>query len=65
MIEEAINESEPNINIGIKIRDLSTDTVAYERNTNRYFTFASALKVITATALRQFFGNEFHEIFTL
>lgn len=59
MIQEAINESDPNINIGIKIRDITTGQVVYERNTNRYFTFASALKVITATALGQYFGNDY------
>lgn len=61
-IEAAITNTDPNINIGVMLRDLSTGKVVYQLNSKRYFTFASALKVITATSLRQYFGNDYEFI---
>ncbi len=58
-IEQAIYQVDPNINIGIKIRNLLTGNVVYERNAHSYYNFASSLKFITLTALRQHFGNDY------
>ncbi|WP_375326373.1 D-alanyl-D-alanine carboxypeptidase [Candidatus Tisiphia endosymbiont of Nemotelus uliginosus] len=59
-IEQEIRQVDPNINIGIKIRNLSTGKVVYERNANSYYNFASALKFITLASLRQYFSNDYH-----
>lgn len=55
-IDEAINQTDPHINIGVKIRDLSSDKIIYERNSGRHFIFASAKKFIALTALQRFFN---------
>lgn len=58
-INQEIQKTDSNINIGIKIRNLLTGDVIYERNADRYYTFASALKFITIGALNQYFGNDY------
>ena len=50
-VENLINETDPNINIGFRIRNLDKNIIIYEKNVNRYFTFASGLKFITLTTL--------------
>lgn len=58
-IEEAIKSTDPNINIGVKLTDLTTNNIIYERNANRHYVFASSLKVITGISLRKYFGNDY------
>lgn len=58
-INQAIDQVDSNINIGIKIRNLLTGKVVYERNADSYYNFASSLKLITIAALRQYFGNDY------
>lgn len=40
----------------MKIRNLSTDKIIYERNSERHYTFASAQKFIALTALQRYFS---------
>lgn len=58
-IDAAIYQTDPNINIGIKIRNLNTDEVIYERNSDRYYTCASAQKFITYSILHKYFGSDY------
>lgn len=52
-----IDKIDPNINIGIKIRNLKTGKVIYQQNEDRYYTFASSLKFISLISLQHYFGN--------
>lgn len=61
-IAEEIRKADPNINIGIKIRNLNTNKVIYQQNSDRYYNFASALKLIIIAGLQQYFGNNHHFI---
>lgn len=57
-----IKNIDPNINIGIKIRNLATNKVIYQQNSDRYYNFASSLKLITIAGLHQYFGDNHHYI---
>jgi D-alanyl-D-alanine carboxypeptidase len=56
VIQEEINKVAPHLNIGIKIRNLKNNKVIYAQNVDRYYTFASSLKLITILSLQQYFG---------
>ena len=58
-IENLITKTNPNINIGIKIKNLDKNTVLYQKNVDRYFTFASSLKFITLTTLLAELGGDY------
>ena len=58
-IKDLIKKTDPHINIGIKIKNLDTDTVVYQQNTHRYFTFASGLKFITLVTLLEELGGDY------
>jgi len=55
-VQNAINETNPHVNIGIKITNLDTNKVLFEQNPNRHYIFASGLKLITTAALLEHFG---------
>ncbi|NBY34811.1 MAG: hypothetical protein EBQ62_00675 [Alphaproteobacteria bacterium] len=58
-VENLINETDPNINIGFRIRNLDKNNIIHEKNVNRYFTFASGLKFITLTTLLEELGGDY------
>ena len=58
-IKDLIKKTDPHINIGIKIKNLDTDTVVYQQNTHRYFTFASGLKFITLVTILEELGGDY------
>ncbi|MEI8321173.1 MAG: D-alanyl-D-alanine carboxypeptidase/D-alanyl-D-alanine-endopeptidase [Alphaproteobacteria bacterium] len=49
-IKKVIHETDPHINIGIKIIDLDKDQVLFEQNGERYFYPASLTKILTCLA---------------
>lgn len=59
-IDALINRVDPNINIGIEIKDLTTNKVIYKKNEERYFVPASNLKILTDAAALIFLGPDFH-----
>lgn len=64
-IERLIQETDPNLNIGIKISNLNNGKIAYQRNAARYFIPASSLKFVTLTALLDYFGPDYQFSSTL
>lgn len=58
-VENLINKTDPDLNIGIKIRNLATGEVVYEKNPKRYFTPGSSLKFITLVSLLEHFGPDY------
>ena len=58
-VENLINETDSNINIGFRIRNLDKNNIIHEKNVNRYFTFASGLKFITLTTLLEELGGDY------
>lgn len=58
-IVKAINAIDSNPNIGIKIRNLKTNKIVYEQNADRYYTFASSIKMITIFSLLKYFGSDY------
>ncbi|MFK7968194.1 MAG: D-alanyl-D-alanine carboxypeptidase [Rickettsiaceae bacterium] len=58
-IKDLIKKTDPSINIGIKIKNLDTNTIVYQQNTDRYFTFASGLKFITLVTLLEELGGDY------
>ncbi len=58
-IKDLIKKTDPSINIGIKIKNLDTNTIVYQQNTDRYFTFASGLKFITLVTLLEELGRDY------
>lgn len=57
-IEEQLKMIIPPVNIGIKIRNLTTNKVIYQQNEQKYYNFASSLKLITLATLREHFGDD-------
>src|SRR5438045_4185172 len=49
-IKEIINNTDPNVNIGIKIMSLADNKTIYELNSNRHFVPASTIKLATVLA---------------
>jgi D-alanyl-D-alanine carboxypeptidase/D-alanyl-D-alanine-endopeptidase (penicillin-binding protein 4) len=58
-IEELINQSDPNVNIGIKIVSLSDNRVLYEQNADRHFVPASTIKLATIAAALHYLGPNY------
>lgn len=56
-IQQQLKNIVPPVNIGIKIRDLTTNKVIYQQNEQKYYNFASSLKFITLATLREHFGD--------
>lgn len=59
LIEDAIRNTDPNVNIGIKITSLDNDQVIFERNAERNFVPSSTLKIITVAAALHYLGPSF------
>ena len=57
-IVHEINEASNKADIGIKIRNLKTGKIIYQLNEDRYYTFASSLKIITVFSLQKYFGSD-------
>lgn len=55
-IEKIINDSDPNINIGVKIVSLETNQSVFEKNSQRLFMPASTIKLITLAAALHYLG---------
>ena len=58
-VENLINQTDADLNIGIKIMNLATGEVVYEKSPKRYFTPGSSLKFITLVSLLEHFGPNF------
>lgn len=58
-VESLINKTDPNLNIGIKVKNLATGQVVYEKNSKRYFMPGSSLKFITLVSLLEHFGSDY------
>ncbi len=58
-VESLINQTDADLNIGIKIKNLATGEIVYEKNPKRYFTPGSSLKFITLVSLLEHFGPNF------
>ena len=58
-IEQKIKQTDPNLNIGIKITNLDQNRIVFEKNTDRYFIPASTLKFITIVSLLEYFGSDY------
>lgn len=59
LIDQKILQTDPNLNIGIKITNLDKNKVIFEKNTDRYFVPASSLKFITVISLLEHFGGDY------
>ena len=62
LVENIINKTDPNLNIGIKIKNLTTNEVVYEKNSKRYFMPGSSLKFIALVSFLEHFGAEYQFI---
>lgn len=58
-IEQKIKQTDPNLNIGIKITNLDQNKIVFEKNADRYFIPASTLKFITIVSLLEHFGSDY------
>ncbi len=58
-IKNLIQKTDPQINIGIKIKNLDKNIIIYQQNIHRYFTFASGLKFITLITLLEELGKNY------
>ena len=58
-VESLINKTDSNLNIGIKVKNLATNQVVYEKNSKRYFMPGSSLKFITIVSLLEHFGPDY------
>jgi D-alanyl-D-alanine carboxypeptidase/D-alanyl-D-alanine-endopeptidase (penicillin-binding protein 4) len=56
---QLIHEYDPNINIGVVVKDLTDNKFLYKRNADRYFIPASNLKLFTTAAALIYLGPEF------
>jgi D-alanyl-D-alanine carboxypeptidase/D-alanyl-D-alanine-endopeptidase (penicillin-binding protein 4) len=59
LIESKIKATDSELNIGIKVKNLTTNKVVYERNSKRYFMPGSALKFISTVSFLEYFGADY------
>jgi D-alanyl-D-alanine carboxypeptidase/D-alanyl-D-alanine-endopeptidase (penicillin-binding protein 4) len=59
-IENLIKETDPNLNIGIKITNLDQGKIIFEKNADRYFIPASTLKFISLLTTLEYFGEDYN-----
>ncbi len=59
LVENAINKTDLNLNIGIKVKNLATGKVVYEQNSKRYFMPGSSLKFISLVSFLEHFGSDY------
>lgn len=58
-LEKIINDTDPNVNVGIRIAKLSTNEVVFEKNAGRHFMPASTIKLITLAAALHYLGPSY------
>lgn len=58
-IDRNIKKFDDIADIGIKIRNLQTGKIIYERNAKRHYVFASSLKLISIVAMQEYFGADY------
>lgn len=58
-IERIINETDPDVNIAVIVRNLDQNKLLYSLNENRYFVFGSAKKIFTLFTLFDYFGKDY------
>lgn len=66
-IENIINNTDKNANIGIKIIDLASGSILYSKNNDRLFTPASTIKLATLASALHYLGPSYRfttEVFT-
>jgi serine-type D-Ala-D-Ala carboxypeptidase/endopeptidase (penicillin-binding protein 4) len=59
LIESKIKSIDPELNIGIKVKNLTTNKIVYERNAKRYFIPGSSLKFIAIVSFLEYFGADY------
>ena len=58
-IQALINNTDPNVNIGIKIARITDNHVLYEQNADRHFVPASTIKLATVAAALYYLGPSY------
>lgn len=58
-IDKIITDADPKVNIGIKITNLDKKKVIYKQNEERYFVFASAIKIISVFSILDNYGENY------
>lgn len=56
VVEDIINATDPNVNIGVRIHSLSSNKVIFEKNADRHFIPGSTLKLVTLAAALYYLG---------
>ncbi|MCC2646964.1 MAG: dacB [Rickettsiaceae bacterium] len=59
-IDKLIANTDPNINIGVKIVRLNDNKILYEKNIDSFYNFASSLKVLLTASAIEFFGEDYN-----
>ena len=59
-IDDLIQTKIPNVNLGIKIRDLNSDKIIYEKNNNNSFVFSSSSKLFITSVIYDKFGLDYN-----
>ncbi len=59
LINQKILQTDPYLNIGIKITNLDKNKIIFKKNTDRYFIPGSTLKFITVISLLEHFGGNY------
>lgn len=58
-IGKEITSLNTNANVGIKIRNLKTNNIIFEQNSDKYYIFGSSLKTIVVFSLLKYFGPDY------
>ncbi len=58
-VEDLIASVDPNVNIGVSIRSLSSDRVVFEKNAARHFVPCSTIKIVTLAAALYYLGPSY------
>ncbi len=58
-IERVINNTDPNVNIGVKISSLNNHETIFEKNAQRLFMPASTIKLVTLASALHYLGPSF------
>lgn len=59
-IDFLINNADPDVNIGVKISNLSNNNIIYEKNAGRYYIPASSLKFISVVGVINALGKDYN-----
>lgn len=58
-IDAIINNTDPNVNVGVSIRSLSTNRTIFEKNAGRHFVPCSTIKLVTLAAALYYLGPSY------